>query len=262
MLQRVLQSGDYVIVSGLSLVFTRTRIAIWAVLTVVATVTGPFGTYDGQAWQVRLLYWAIIVAISVFLSKVIRLAVEYRLRHQPFWLIEAVFTLIVVPILTFAVIVISRSILDVDLERLPNPWLIFFFVFFVTTCVVALRTSLQSFGYLSIADATAKQVIAPRLLDRLDDADCAPILRLSGDGHLVEIVTAAGTSKVRMRLVDAIREMEPVIGYRTHRSHWVAHAAISGVEREAAKTFLCLSNGDRVPVTRKYRASLEEAGVV
>ncbi|MEZ5714276.1 MAG: LytTR family DNA-binding domain-containing protein [Paracoccaceae bacterium] len=67
---------------------------------------------------------------------------------------------------------------------------------------------------------------------------------------------------IRLRFSDAIAEMEPMQGYCTHRSHWVSHAAISGVEREPGKLFLRLVNGDRVPVSRKYRPELEKARIV
>jgi DNA-binding LytR/AlgR family response regulator len=63
-------------------------------------------------------------------------------------------------------------------------------------------------------------------------------------------------------LGDAIDEMEPVKGICTHRSHWVALGAIKRVEREGARLFVVLRNGDRVPVSRKYRPRLEQAGLI
>jgi DNA-binding LytR/AlgR family response regulator len=75
-------------------------------------------------------------------------------------------------------------------------------------------------------------------------------------------VTDRGTETLRLRLSDAIDEMEPVEGLCTHRSHWVALAAITASERRQGKLFVRLSNGERVPVTRTYAPKLEAAGVI
>jgi DNA-binding LytR/AlgR family response regulator len=86
---------------------------------------------------------------------------------------------------------------------------------------------------------------------------------LTAKNHYVEVVTDKGSTTIRMRLADAIDEMEPVEGYCVHRSHWVARSAINAVEREnAQKIFVLLSNGDRIPVSRKYRPNLEKTGLV
>ena len=75
-------------------------------------------------------------------------------------------------------------------------------------------------------------------------------------------MTDRGTEKLRLRLSDAIDEMEPVEGLCTHRSHWVTRAAIAGHVRESGKLFVTLENGDRVPVSRTYRPQLEAEGLV
>ena len=87
------------------------------------------------------------------------------------------------------------------------------------------------------------------------------MLRLTANDHFVEIATDNGAETLRMRLVDAIDEMEPVNGYCVHRSHWVSHEAIDRIERENShKIFVILNNNDRIPVSRKYRINLENAG--
>lgn len=103
---------------------------------------------------------------------------------------------------------------------------------------------------------------APRLLDRVPDDLRGQVLRLSARDHLVEVSTCQGVVEIRLRLADAIREMEPVEGFLIHRSHWVMRDAIDRVERTSGKVFLVLVNGDRVPVSRTYRAGLEAAGIL
>ncbi|MDK3017139.1 LytTR family DNA-binding domain-containing protein [Pseudodonghicola flavimaris] len=102
----------------------------------------------------------------------------------------------------------------------------------------------------------------PRLMRRLPETFAGPILRLSSEDHFVDVVGAEGHHRLRMRLTDAIDEMDTVDGYCSHRSHWVARVAIEGVEREGGRIFLRLVNGDRVPVSRTYKPDLEAAGIL
>ncbi len=104
--------------------------------------------------------------------------------------------------------------------------------------------------------------ISPRLERRLPDGFSGEVLRLTVEDHSVCVVTTEGSHVIRMRFSDAIDEMEPVPGYCTHRSHWVAEAAIESVERQSGRISLRLLNGDMVPVSRKYRPALEEAGII
>lgn len=102
----------------------------------------------------------------------------------------------------------------------------------------------------------------PRLVRRLPEDFSGDILRLSARGHHVDVVTTQGVYTVRLRLSDAMDEMDPVIGHCAHRSHWVTEAAVEGVEKAGGKLFLRLCNGDLVPVSRKYKPNLEAAGLV
>ena len=61
---------------------------------------------------------------------------------------------------------------------------------------------------------------------------------------------------------DAVNEMEPVEGFCTHRSHWVTRAAVKRVERQGNRLYAALINGEMIPVSRKYRENLENAGLI
>jgi DNA-binding LytR/AlgR family response regulator len=88
------------------------------------------------------------------------------------------------------------------------------------------------------------------------------VLYISAKDHHVEIVTETGRHVLRLRLADAIDEMEPVEGMCGHRSHWVARAAIAQVEQiNAHKTQVHVINGDTLPVSRKYKVNLDKAGL-
>ncbi len=63
-----------------------------------------------------------------------------------------------------------------------------------------------------------------------------------------------------MRLGDAIGELEGIEGARTHRSWWVARAAVRGVEREDGRATLALPGGVTAPVSRAYAKTLRAGG--
>ncbi|MGI9369813.1 MAG: LytTR family DNA-binding domain-containing protein [Ruegeria sp.] len=102
----------------------------------------------------------------------------------------------------------------------------------------------------------------PRLRNRLPATFQGEIYRLSADDHNVEVATSEGVFSLRMRLTDAIAEMEPIAGYCTHRSHWVTENAVCEVVKAGGKISLRLANGDLVPVSRKYKPNLVDLGVL
>jgi hypothetical protein len=111
--------------------------------------------------------------------------------------------------------------------------------------------------------ASAMNLPEPRFKRRLAPDTTGSIIRLSSHDHHVDVVTTEAQQTLRMRLIDAIDEMEPVEGYCAHRCHWVSRTAIVEVDRQkSGKIFLVLNNGDRVPVSRKYKPELEAAGIL
>ncbi|WP_170561036.1 LytTR family DNA-binding domain-containing protein [Ruegeria atlantica] len=102
----------------------------------------------------------------------------------------------------------------------------------------------------------------PRLVRRLPASFQGQIYRLTSRNHYVDVVTSEGTFTIRLRLSDAVAEMEPSRGHCAHRSHWVTDDAIMGAEKVADRTYLKLVNGDLIPVSRKYRPMLEDDGLI
>jgi DNA-binding LytR/AlgR family response regulator len=63
-----------------------------------------------------------------------------------------------------------------------------------------------------------------------------------------------------MRLADAVDLMGDCPGARSHRSWWVAKAAVKEVRRENGRVWLQLSNAVEAPVSRNYTSELRKAG--
>ncbi|WP_176214288.1 LytTR family DNA-binding domain-containing protein [Roseovarius sp. A-2] len=229
----------------------------------IAVVAGPFGTYDTMMWPTRLAYWGLVASIGILIGSVAR-AIKKTVCVRPHPAVfDAVVSLLTSLFLAPAIWLL-RGTLDPQISRVD---LSLFSISLNTVIVVGSVFVLRRlFGLEQPASyavsARVSKVPLTRLHRRLSDWPDAEIMRLSANDHFVEVATSHGTETVRLRLGDAIDEMEPVKGFCTHRSHWVALCAIERVERDGARLFVSLRNGDRVPVSRKYRPRLEQAGLI
>ena len=146
------------------------------------------------------------------------------------------------------------------------------YVLLCTLIVIFARLLLPGYDYSSeeMPEPAAPQVHAepgpvyesPRLHRRTDLPEDAKLLRLSAKDHMVTVVTTQGERSLRMRFGDAIDEADPIEGLCTHRSHWVAYDAVSHCQEVDGKPQLVLVNGDAIPVSRKYRNALMDAGLL
>ena len=239
---------------------------VWVSCSVITSVAGPFGTFEAMDWVTRSIFWVVVVTLSIFVgyaARAIAMIVVGPTKPGRFDLVAILaMTLIFTPVLWVFLIAVQR-ITGVVPPDLPT---ITVYVFLVSAGIFLMRRLAPGFetaGQVSSADNSDAPQKEPRLSRRLGEEVRGDILRLSASGHYIEVWTTNGSQKVRMRLVDAIAEMEPVPGYIIHRSHWITRSALIGIERENAhKVFVRLTNGDKVPVSRKFRPSLEAAGVV
>lgn len=243
---------------------------IWMAMSLAAVISGPFGTYASMASPVRSLYWFSITTTALVIGVCVRALTAVLVGYQRPIIFDTVAT--VLTTLVFAPMVWG---LRTTVAEFSGDAPVYFpgvalNIFVVAALVFVIRrhvcdhepgSYLQPVRKGTVANDQQKQ--QPRLHRRLSEEATGTILRLSGKDHHVEVVTSEGSETLRLRLMDAIHEMEPVEGYCTHRSHWVTHAAIIDVEREApGKIFVVLVNGDRIPVSRKYRPDLEAAGII
>lgn len=227
-------------------------LSIWALLSFAAALTGPFGTYAALSLQMRVLFWATLVALSIFTGHALRAAVRRTGYHQDDRRVQIVTGLIYTAIFT-PIVCLLAQIFAVGRSDGPGVVLMAASVFSFFAAVLVFRWLL---GYEMPAQPK------PRLLDRFPNHNGSAISRLSVDDHYVDVFFADGArDRLLMRLTDAIAEMDEVPGFPVHRSHWVARDSIAAVEREGGRDFLLLHCGTKVPVSRKKRPILEEAGI-
>lgn len=84
------------------------------------------------------------------------------------------------------------------------------------------------------------------------------ILHLEAQGNYVAITTDTTSHEVPGPFSALVGQMPPELGRRVHRSHWVAHRAITGHHRKGREMLLDLSSGATVPVALPRHAEVLE----
>lgn len=268
------QNFRYCLSDTLNRMRSRLTLFVWGMGIIVATVAGPFGTFHYMTLIDRLIFWAAIISVGVLMAYSFRFLTLLVVRSNKPAILDACIVILMMflgaPVLWWIGQVTvggENALMFGFTSMLSYVGLISVSIYLARRFIPGLEVStagqiLRPYSMGPLITVTT-EFIQPRLFQRLQNENASKIIRLSAKDHLVEVVTDAGTELLRMRLTDAIERMEPVEGYCSHRSHWVARDEIEHVEREnGQKIFLVLSNGDRIPVSRKYRPTLEEAGIV
>lgn len=235
--------------------------ALWTIFVVILTVAGPFGTYASLTTEWRFFYWLCVVLISAVLGYQAAYIARHLTRRRHPLVTDLLTTVFLIVTFTPINLFLTYQIIVPDGETGPSA---FEMAAYVAAIAFAIMTSrrfipgMEEYNYLPRSHDSNR----PRLLRRVPDSASARILRISSQDHFVDIVTDRGSKRVRMRLADAVEEMDGVGGFFTHRSHWVAETAIANTQSENGRTQLELTNGDMVPVSRTFKPELEKAGVL
>lgn len=115
-----------------------------------------------------------------------------------------------------------------------------------------LITNAQSGSTLGVGDENAP--VLPMLKPPLEGL----LIRLEAQEHYVIIVAADEQRMVLGRFSDFISTLPTSLGLKVHRSHWVATDAAVEVFQDNRNMKLRLTNGDVVPVSRRYREAVTD----
>jgi DNA-binding LytR/AlgR family response regulator len=101
----------------------------------------------------------------------------------------------------------------------------------------------------------------PKFLERLPvKLRGGELYAVQAEDHYLRLHTSKGSDLILMRLADAVAELDGLEGAQTHRSWWVAKAAVTDAKRSDGRGTLTLKNGVEAPVSRSYAGALREAG--
>ncbi|WP_145675191.1 LytTR family DNA-binding domain-containing protein [Azospirillum brasilense] len=253
------------------------RLPVLLGAALVLALLGPFGTFADLTLAQRLAYWIGLIGLGGLAFELLTLAAARLLRDRPeAWrALLAGMALAVAAPMTLAVALLERSLRGKDMLHPLGLAELFVYVVLITLLVSAIPVwlELRDRGLLAgptpppapptpdNAPASPAERPEPAFLARLPARLGRDLLALEMEDHYVRAHTAEGSDLILMRLRDAMAELAGLEGMQVHRSHWVAAAAVAGVERKAdGKLVLVLRNGLRVPVSRSYAAAVREAG--
>jgi hypothetical protein len=88
------------------------------------------------------------------------------------------------------------------------------------------------------------------------------VITVEAQDHHVSVHTALGHAQVLYKFRDAVRDLAGFDGLQVHRSFWVARQAIERIAPHGSGHLLHLKTGQRVPVSRAYKAVIRQFGLI
>jgi DNA-binding LytR/AlgR family response regulator len=234
-------------------------LAAAAVVAVLLALSGGFGS-DTLTIAPRIAYWMALSFIGVAVG-----AVAQRWLVPRAWMderplaagglmavcITAPMTLIVA---TQRVWISHQAFRAADVARVFPTTLAITLAMTALALLVRRRRPVETHA---AASGEPRAKFLTRLPPKLEGAR---LWAVEAQDHYLRLHTSKGDDLILMRLGDAVAELEGIEGARTHRSWWVARAAVTAVARAEGRATLTLIGGTRVPVSRAYVRNLRDAG--
>ncbi|WP_081916670.1 LytTR family DNA-binding domain-containing protein [Caulobacter sp. UNC358MFTsu5.1] len=229
---------------------------------VVAVIAGAFlaligalGTGDSPLVS-RLVYWIGLSSLGAVLGTTVALTVD-RLwpgLDSTWWRALAIVT-VLTPLFTVLVWVAGG--------RTPLTLQVAATYFGITLVMTAGMTALMTLATRPTIQthAAPPEAPPPRFLERLPPRlRGSEIYAVEAEDHYLRLHTSKGQDLILLRLCDAVAELEGIEGAQTHRSWWVAKAAVRDARRGDGRATLTLTSGVEAPVSRAYARMLRKAG--
>ena len=236
---------------------------------------GPFGTWASLSVSDRLVFWMTSVGVNWLVGVVVANVTirAFQARKWSPWTGLALASLIAALPGTGTVWMVVAAYLDYRPSSLSSIAGLYAQVLVLHLLVSSLvfhlierslrqrEAGMESPPPDRTADPVPRPAPEAALLARLPARSRAELFHLRMQDHYVEVHTAAGSEMLLLRFRDALREVEDIDGLQVHRSHWVARAAVVGVERQrGGRIALRLVNGARVPVSRSFAPAVKARG--
>ncbi|WP_424983918.1 LytTR family DNA-binding domain-containing protein [Maritalea sp. S77] len=237
---------------------------VWAGIITVAVmigIIGPFQTFSYFPTGPRIVYWLITVVITylggVFAGSLVVNAFEHYFRaNNPVLHILVAGTAAGTAVSVLITLINGIALGDWEIPGFHSimPWV---YCVAISICISALHFIFQR---------PQSEVINPPkqvpLMARLNVKNRGQLFYLSMQDHYVNIVTSKGAELVLLRLADAIKETDGVVGVKIHRSHWVALDAVAETRKKGSGMVAVMKDGAELPISRGQMDEVRLAGLL
>lgn len=97
-----------------------------------------------------------------------------------------------------------------------------------------------------------------RFLQELRSRASGDLISISSELHYVRVVTTDTEVMFLYNLKDALEELPSDAGVQIHRSHWVSRDHVQGLARKNGTWECTLSNGKRLPISRRKYSEVKD----
>jgi LytTr DNA-binding domain len=216
-------------------------------------ILAPYNT-GGLGWPWVWFYWVSLMLLGSASGNAAVWALDRFAPDMPKLVAYALIAALVSFPVTAAVISIQAVI---GPAPPPYTWpVVYGLVFVISAAVTAINYMLEGRDETAVEPKVGR-ALTDKLPVRLRSAD---ILALQSEDHYLRVHTGRGDALILMRLSDAIAAVEGLAGAQTHRSWWVARAAIHHARKSGGRAVLTLTNEIEAPVSRSFYPDLRDRG--
>jgi hypothetical protein len=241
---------------------TLRTLTIAVVAAVFLAFAGAFGTSATPLPQ-RLGYWITTMVITSLVGLVVVMPIFAVVERRPITLSMVLALALAVPltlVVWFLGALFSPGHPILSLKDLPQVFPPVLLVCVIMTAVNYLAAD-RARKAAGVTHAAPPGAAPPKFLERLPvKLRGGELYAVQAEDHYLRLHTSKGSDLILMRLADAVAELDGLEGAQTHRSWWVAKAAVADARRADGRGTLTLKNGVEAPVSRSYAGTLRQAG--
>lgn len=234
-------------------------VLIAVVAGVFLAFSGAFGSAQEPLW-LRLVYWVPLIVLGGLWSQVCNPLLDRMIDTSDRPWLEVLLLSVMMSVPVTLMVWIATTLIFWNepprLSALPHFLLPVFSITVVLSAINVLAAARQPVETRHVAGQPPA-----RFLERLPaKLRGATLWALQSEDHYLRLHTDRGSDLILMRLSDALKELDGLEGAQTHRSWWVARAAVRDVTRGDGRATLTLADGTQAPVSRRHARILREAG--
>jgi hypothetical protein len=229
------------------LLWEKKAVVFFSALAILVAL-GPFGTYTDLSLGRRFVYWTVLmIGIGFFMhvSMSVSLRTPYLGRSPQF--VRIILGSMIAAIPGTAILVFVNDVYRQDPLGEFN-------LIIKWGQIVLLGIVIGAVEYMDWR--APEKPVAPEIQTafhkRLTADLGRDIISLSMQDHYVEVTTTQGKDMLLIRFADALNEISALPGQRIHRSHWVAAAHLTALDKDGPRHVATLSDGRKLPVSATY----------